>query len=56
MGIWKRERGLQERMGGSVVELTHGRDIRSRLNPEGSKSKYTRKENAKFSETTNQSQ
>lgn len=43
-------------MGGSVVELTPGRDIRSRLNPEGSISKYTRKENAKFSETTDQSQ
>lgn len=38
-----------------VEELTHGRDIRSRLNPEGSMSKYTRKENAKFSETTDQS-
>lgn len=56
MESWKRERGQQGRMGGSVVEFTHGRDSRSRLTPEGSISKYTREENAKFSETTGQSQ
>lgn len=56
MESWKRERGQQERMGGSVVEFTHGRDSRSRLTTAGSISKYTREENAKFSETTDQSQ
>lgn len=56
MGSWKREGGKQEGMGGSMVEHTHGRDSRSRLNPEGSIRKYTREENVKFLETTDQSQ
>lgn len=38
-----------------MVEFTHGRDSRSSLTPAGSISKYTREENAKFSETTDQS-